>query len=906
MALNLTDNLKQDIKNPQVTPSIVIKIDGVSFLIGNILIREFIRIGDPDLYVGNDWQIGGLRVLDGQKSYLSFDQGTTTKISQKTDPSKGVGTSVSQMSLALLDVNEEMTNLISPKKVVTDILGRRVTIFTGTEQTSFPEDYNIIFKGVIQSVTSSPTMVFLNLNSTEEKKRVSALPKLTSETSDVFHYKSAQFQDILYKNKSDVQNSITINYNAGGTAGSEVVSISGGGYTINVLIQNGVSTASQIKKAVENSPDANQLVTSVIKGNGSNPQAIGTSVLSTGTILSLLDASQFLTPVDSLETLATCEDELIKYTGISGNTLTGCSRGQLNSVSEFHDVEKNVDFVARLSDNGINLALKLMLSKGPIYYVQNLAVKSFEYYTPAIILDNAIFFENVDLITDYGVTEGDLVSITLSGIAGNNVTDSIIVEVERVNNGSYVVVADDLSTEGVTSAVAKFKSQYNTLPFGFGMLPNEVDIDQHIYVRDTFLNNFPLIVYTKEIQDGKTFLEKQIYLAMNCISISRKGRSSIVYTVGPLPSYEIVTLNTQSVEEPEKLKVERSITENFINQVQYDFDYDPVTSKFLSRKNYPDEIDTSEIDVLAKPLLIQSQGIRTEADGLIITERGAQKWLRRYQRGAEFIKSIKVLFSYGYQLENGDIVAVDFADLKLSDFSTGTRSGSIKLMEIQNRNIDMKTGEIVIDVVNTAFGVGDRFGLISPSSKVGTGSTTTKIILQKSWSTKVFQRESKKWTDGGYVNQQIIIHSEDWTTIYTTYIRGFDSADPQGMLVDEIGGVPAEGWIVQCPEYPTDIDPNVLSFWKQRHAFFSARVPVVAGISTTRFTVSAGNVSRFFIGSIIRVHNYNFTVDSVEVTVTDIIGNDILTDLSLGFVPSSNEFVDLIGFPDKQQSYRVV
>jgi len=902
----LTDNLRQDILRPDVSPLIVAKIDGYPFLLGNIQIYEFIRIGDPGLFVGNDWNIGGIRPIDNQKTYLSFDQGTTTKISQKIDPSKGVGTSVTQMTLALLDYNEEMSQLVSPGTYFPDILGRRVTIFAGTKDTSFPEDYNPIFRGVIQSLSSNPTTIFLNLNSTEEKKRVSALPRIQSETASGFDYKSVQFQDILFKNREDVQNLITINYLNTGTAGSETVTLSGGGFTIDVSMQSGVSTASQIKKAIENTPASNQLVTLKITLDSANPQTSGTAALNTASVLSLVDASQFLEPVDILETLFTCEDELIQYTAVSGNTLTGCTRGVDGSVAAFHDIEKTVDQVARLTDNGINVALKLMLSQGPAYYVENLPVVSVQYYTPAITIDNAIFFDGIDVMTDYGVVPGDLITVTGSVVPGNNITDSIILDVSLVNNGSYIVVADNLATEGTSVAVVKIKSQFNTLPFGFGMRPSEVDIDQHLFIRDTYLTTLPMSFDVKDISDGKTFLEKQVYLPMNCISVLRKGRSSIVYTVGPMPNYEVVPFDTTTVENPEQLKVERSLNENFINQIQFDYDYDVVSGKYLTRKNYPDVVNTATIDILAKPLLIQSQGLRTDSDALIITERSAERWLNRYERGAEYIKGVKVIFSRGFPLENGDIVAVDFADLKLTDYDEASRSGNIKLMEIQNYVLDYKTAEVTVDLVNTTFGVGDRFGVISPSSLVGTGSTTTKVILQKSWSTKPYQTESRKWTTGGYVNQQIIIHSEDWSTVYTTFIRGFDNNDPQGMLVDVLPAPPASGWIIQCPDYPSDMDQSNLAFWKQRHAFFSPRVSVVVGVSTTRFTVAALDVTKFFVGSIIRVHNFSFSVDSPEVEVIEINGNDIIVDLSLGFVPTNQELVDLIGFPDKQQSYRVV
>jgi len=901
VALPVTDNLKQRLKNSEIQPTTVAKIDGYATLLTNVLIKEYIRVGDPDLYVGNDWQIGGFSVLADQKSYLSLDAGTTTRISQKIDPSRGAGTSVSTMTLAILDFNAQITELVSPDQILTDMLGRRITIFFGEKESAWPEDYNVVFRGIVQSVKAGPNVVYLNLSNTEEKKRISALSRKTSELSANVNYKSVTYQDNLFKNKEDVQNLITITYIGGGTSGSEIVTV--GGFTITVQIQNGVSSAGNIKKKIENNPDANQLVT-VKTINSSTLQTIGSTTLGSDTVASVLDASNFITPADVLETFISCEDELIKYTGIAGNDFTGISRGENNSVSAFHETEKTVDQVVKITDNGINVALKLMLSQGPTYYAENLAAKSIQNYSPSIIIDNAIFFNGIDLVTDYGVAEGDLVTVTGATFGANNVTDSIVQEVGLIDNGSYLVVSDNLTNEPSTSAVVKIKSQYNTLPIGFGMLPNEVDIAQHHYIRDTYLPTFNLPIYTKEITDGKSFLEQHVYRAMTCFSVSRKGRSSVAYTVGPLPTYEVVTLDTSTVENPEKLSVERSLNENFFNQVQYDYDYDPVTGKYLTRKNYPESVDKTQIDVNAKPFLIQSQGIRTTEDGATISSRGADRLLRRYQKAAEFIKGINVNYSVGYQLENADVVVVDYSSLKLADYESGTREGPLKLMEIQNKTTDNKTGEVLIDVVNTTFGVGDRYGLISPSSKVGTGSTTSKVILQKSWSTKAFQKESKKWT--GYLDQKIIIHDENWTVVYETYLRGFDSNDPQGMSIDPIAVAPSFDWIIQCPDYPSSTDQKELAFWKQRHAFLSPRVAVVAGVSNVRFTVSALDVVKFFIGSAVRVHNYAFTVDSPDRVVTEIIGNDIVVNKTLGFIPSSSEVVDLIGFPDKQQAYRVV
>lgn len=901
MSLQITDNLKNELKNPNFETVLALKIDGYADYLVNIPVEQAILIGDEGLEIGDGWVIGGTRPLENNKSFLQMS-GTTTKISQKADPSKGVGSSISQMSIQLIDFNEAITYLVSPDRILTDVMGRNVTVFSGAKNTFFPQDFIPIFRGVINNVKAGANTITLDLSSTDEKKRVSIVPVISSNTAEPFNFRSATYQDILFQNVEDVANLITITYVGGGTAGSEVVSLIST-YSIQVQIQNGVSTAAQIKKAIENSALSNQLVTAKITGTSSNPQTTGSFNLGTDTSLDLESASEFLEPVDTMETYAQIGDELIKYESKTGNTLNTISRQQNSSVAAFQKTEKEINQVLIFRDHGINIALKLMLSGAPTFYIENVAAIKVNQFNVDNYIDNAIFFEN-DVELDYGVTVGDKVTGTGSAIPANNVTDSIILEVGKIGSGSYVVLADTLTTETSPTLVCKFKSKYNVYPIGLGMLPNEVDVAQHEFIRDTFLPTKTMDLPAKEILVGKDFLEKEIYLQLSCLSIPRKGRSSIVYTIAPLPTEDVVVLDLTNVENPDQLVVQRSVNENFINQVQFDYDYDPVTEKFLTHKNYPEEIDKSRINVGAKPFILQSKGLTSENAGAATSSETAEKYLARYSNAAEFIKGIKVAFSEGYAMEIGDPVGVDYTALKLSDFDTGTREGTVKLMEVVNKTFDQRSKEVIIDVVNTSFGFNDRYGVISPATLTDVGSTTTKIKMKKSWSTLSYQRESSKWTT--YLGQKIVVRSENFATVYETTIRGFDNLTPQGMLVDALPAPPAENWIIECPAYPDDLDPAVLQFWKLRHAFASPTVVVTSGASATEFDVGAGDIGKFFVGSIIRVHNYAFTEDSKDVKVLDITGNKITVNKSLGFTPTTDHFVDLIGFPDKQQAYRVV
>lgn len=903
--LQITNVLKNELKNPNVETTLVAIVDGIETLFTNVKIKKPILIGDPDLYIGDDWVIGGYREVPNQKDLLMMS-GSTTKITQKTDPSKGIGTSISQMNLLLLDLNAEITKIVSPGQVVPDIIGRRITIMTGAKETGFPLDYVTIYRGQIQELGAEPNTVLLNLSNTDEKKRVAVLPKVTTVLTDNFDYRSATFQDILYRNREDVVNSVSVTYIAGGTAGSEVVSLTGP-YAIQVQIQNGVSTASQIRKAIENDDDANQLVEAKITGDSSNGQSIGSATLGVDLTASIESASEFITPTDTVETYFICQDELVQYTGKTTNTLTGLTRGQRSSIPAFAETEEKINQVILFRDHGINIALKLMLSQGPTYYIENLKIDKVNQYSFAITRANTVFFENVDVKQKYGITVGDFFTSTGSTIPANNVVDAVVLEIGLSATGSYIVLSATLTDDPSPAAmVCKFKSKYNVYPIGLGMLPSEVDIAQHEYIRDTFIPVFSMALPVDEIMDCKDFLEEQIYKTMSCLSVTRNGQSSIVYVIAPLPTTEVPILDLESVENPDALKVRRSINENFINQVQFDYDYDIVNTKFKSHKNLPEtaDIDRTRIDVGPKPFIISAQGLNTEDDITQFMSESSEKYLNRYKYGAEFIKGIQLAFSVGYALEIGDIVAVDYTALKLSNFDNGTRAGALKLMEIVNKSFDIRSKQVVIDVVNTAFGFGDRFGVISPATLVDTGSTTTRLAMQKSWSTLPFQLESTKWV--GYEGQNIVVRDEEFNFIYKTKIRGFDSLTPQGMIIDPVPTAPQKGWIIEPDEYPDDIDPRVEEFWKIRHAYASPTVVVVAGVSTTQFTVGAGDVAKFNVGALVRVHNYAFTIDSPEVKVKQVTGLTIEVESSLGFVPDNTMFVDLIGFADSQPAYRVV
>jgi hypothetical protein len=394
-------------------------------------------------------------------------------------------------------------------------------------------------------------------------------------------------------------------------------------------------------------------------------------------------------PQDELETFVKIGDEIIQYTVKTATSFTGCTRAEMDSAPEIHNTESSVTSLYRISGNPMDIALKVMLSLGPTYYADDVEIESFNLLPSGDKIDDALIFGQIDIQEIHGVSVGDLVTVTGATNGGNNVVDAVVVEVGQVNDGSYCILSTPLIDENFTAAVVKFKSQFNVLPIGMAMVPKEVDITQHLYIRDTFLSDYPFSEICEEEKNGKDWIEQKIYLPTSCFSIPRKGRSSVAYHIGPIAKEKVITLDATNVVNANQLRVLRSSSQNYVNTVNFSYDYDPVSKEYLTRKQY-DLASESDAQLIkqrtgVKTMEIFSKGITTSGDGLNISGKTANRLLKRYARGAEYINGVKLLYGYGFAMEIGDIVAVDYRSLKLSDFKTGTREGEVRLMEVLNR-----------------------------------------------------------------------------------------------------------------------------------------------------------------------------------------------------------------------------
>lgn len=180
MALELTETASQLLSQTNITPQIVMQIDGVDTLYGAVEILEIWRIGDAGRDLGDpDLFIGGQVAVDDQESLISWSGGTSNTISQVLNVDKGTNESISTIKVALIDKGLKATELITPGQVVEDLLGRRAKIWLGEANSSWKDDYIIIFRGIIDDIDAKSGIVTLNLAQGANQNRTTFLPAET-------------------------------------------------------------------------------------------------------------------------------------------------------------------------------------------------------------------------------------------------------------------------------------------------------------------------------------------------------------------------------------------------------------------------------------------------------------------------------------------------------------------------------------------------------------------------------------------------------------------------------------------------------------------------------------------------------------------------------------------------------
>lgn len=607
------------------------------------------------------------------------------------------------------------------------------------------------------------------------------------------------------------------------------------------------------------------------------------------------DASEFKTPTSEFLTYIKIEDEIIRYTGKSGNTLTGISRAQLDTVSPSqHDDDTEVTSFYRLQGNAIDLALKVMLSGGG--YGLSKSTTAFNQLTTDIFVQNAILFESKNIETELGLVLGDYVQIT--GSDSNNITTTIADFGTISSTLSYIVVNATLTTEDEQTATVKFKSKYDTLPEGAGLLPNQLDVPSHLYWYDLFSGNFAeMDFYLDEPIKVDEFVNEQLYRPTNLYSVPG-NRPSVKMTIPPLTDIFTKTLNASNVVNPNNINISRSINKYHYNTIVYKYDYDRLDlSKPLTGKIVLNNDSLTRIGAGKKVFKVESQGLRRDATTSQIIDINARRFLDRYKFAAESF-SIETFFS-NIDIECGDIVIVE--GLNIYDSESGSRDFGPRLFEVINKSVSIGQAKIKLDFLSTGFGLDQRFGVIGPASIIDSGATTTSLPLKSSFN--YANPEHEKWT--AHIGATIRIHDKDWNYNETTVITGFDPTRENTMLVNALSVAPGQDYIIDMPDYD-DSTNDQQTLMRDMYCFVDPTLTITGVTDSSTFTVSNDDAAKIFAGSIVEVHNSDYSnVDDGK--VESVVGNTVTLKLGLDFTPSVNDKIELVGFVENNgKAYGII
>jgi len=619
----------------------------------------------------------------------------------------------------------------------------------------------------------------------------------------------------------------------------------------------------------------------------------------------------------AIKTFLIIEDEIIEYpaTGFGANVFTSVIRGARGTTAVAHDIDVEVSSAIQIEDNLIDMALKLMLSGFNGDWITGQPILNFGQtgdpsLGPGGIIDDAIILPGgVDGVRDLGLFPGDTLTIVGSG-SGNDGTVIVNSFLPLFGEPNRIIRTDTTFTEEIgTSATYSIRSQFDVYPItaGVSMNPPEIDIDQHILIRNTFLSatGFTLRFFETDSISCKAFIETEIFLPAAVYSLTRQGKISANITKPPLADQRLQYLNEDNILNPNRITTSRAINNRkYFNEIEFQWDFSD-SGKFLSRQN---TIDTNALNItkISKVLPIKSKGGKSDLGFEATIDSRTTFLLNRYSRGAVLL-DVQTNWEVGALIEAGDVIVLtDNGTLKITNINTGLRDFGEQLLEVLNRKLDLKNGNAALQLL-TGIGAAltDRFATIAPSSLLGAGSTTTRLIVKDSFGAIFPDRERDKYKD--YLGLPIKVHNDDFTfeEIVTLVSLPLDNLNAIE-ITPALSISPPEKHTIDIADYSTSTDPTVNALYKLIHAHITPSVTVVSGVSSTVFTVSAGDALKFNVGLPVLIHNADFTIESIEALVVSVVSTTITVDTALGFTPAAGQTVELIGFADLGQPYRFI
>ncbi|MEN0059502.1 MAG: hypothetical protein AAGB31_11755 [Bdellovibrio sp.] len=347
-----------------IKPNIILEIEGVDYVFTVTDIYRKLRL-DEGHFLDTGLRLDSSYIDPSALKYIDV-RASALSLSQQLFYDKSYVSSVQSLALDIIDKDLIVTKLLSPSVIIEDLLSRKAKVYLSYDNAVHPDESHPILEGVVEGIDAGIGSVKIRVSHPDGLKRQEIFPQISSELTDTFRYRCKFINGVKYQAQDQAAGDIKIRLIIGGTAGSEAVSVAGN--TVTVTIANGVSTASQVVRAINNSqPAVNLIDASTIEDQDGYLQvAVSETTLDSSTVIEVETTSGLLLPSEdaSFKTYVQIDDEIIEYTGLSETQITGLSRAQFGTIGRTSDVETEVKSFYRIAGSMKDLALKMMLSGG--------------------------------------------------------------------------------------------------------------------------------------------------------------------------------------------------------------------------------------------------------------------------------------------------------------------------------------------------------------------------------------------------------------------------------------------------------------------------------------------------------------------------------------------------------------
>ena len=801
MAFKLTAKTRSILNQIEKNPSVVLQIEGIETIYGSTKIVRALRWDDPS---GATWDQEGLTWDGSVKDETALDlidiRQSTRAISQQIYPDKDGGSSIASAVIKIVD-KDAKESLKFARDKITEILGKKCTLYIGFVGGNFKEDYMPVINAIVVNYAYQGGSIYLTLSHVDTLRRQAVLSEYSSNLI------------------ASIDNTIT---------------------TFDVT-------------TTEN-----------------------------------LVPSQ-----DALTTYIRIDDEIMEILSIDSPTQLTVRRSELNTVDTSHDADAEITSLYRLKGDALELAQKLMQSdSNNSFFESDIPVKSLNFVDVNTQIANAVIFDVLDVQADTGLIPNDIINVDSYG-------DLTVQSFGQLDDGSSYIIDETLPTvEDASNESWRFKSQYNVLNFGLGMLPFEVDNEEFERTKINISTSLTELDFRLEegIDNCRDFINKELYFIAGCYGIPRNARSSIRALLPPLSIETIPTLNEKTILNTISLRPERSVNKFYYNDILFAYNKSLQDNRFKSFTQSINQDSVNDFQVGNKQLRIESLGYIRNAITDSVIDRLAARFLSRYKAAATVVKKVELPFKTGFNIQVGDVVFFGGENVQLPDYNTGIRQLPVDLYEVINQSISFN-GVVTVDLLSTGFSTDGTFAVISISSKVGVGSTTDRLIVEKINNLNETEFERDKYNQ--LIGARIRVRSEDYSYDEVTRIDSLDLQNPEAIIIDKLASTPPIGAIIELDLYDNYApfqDNDLDTFIKLKYAFNMDQAQITSVTNSVIFEID--DTTRFYEGQKVAIHSLDYTRDTLEATINTITTNTIELTESLGFTPIVGDFIEALEFTD--------